>query len=61
MTVIEESFFVIRRSLRKVNILKVKKKKKKKKNRYENFMSSPTKVAVVVLNNDVKTQGNNTI
>ena len=59
MTFIEERFIVTRWPLWKVNKLKVKKKKKKKKQ--ENFMSSPTKVAVVVLNNDVKTQGNNTI
>ena len=58
MTIIEESVYVSRWPLWKVNEFKVK---KKIKNRYENFMSSPTKVAVVVLNNDVKTQGNNTI
>ena len=59
MTIIEESFFVVRWPLWKINEFKLK--KKIIKNRYENFMSSPTKVAVVVLKNAVKTQGNNTI
>ena len=52
MTIIEESFFVVRWPL--WIVIKFKWKKKKKK-RYENFMSSPAKVTVVVLNNDVKT------